>query len=225
MRKRIFLLATVVVLGTVSACSPGEQPLPEDSKEAKGFEAMIPEGWSLFMQEEPVMVKGDLNQDGIDDVAAVIEEAVGSADGESPSRSLLIAFGDGENGYTPSILAEHVILRADEGGVWGDPFESIEIDRGSVVVRHYGGSNWRWFHNYRFRFQDNDWYLIGATLGEYFTGNATEEEAQEQDYNLLTGDYTLKETLENGETRITNGNRGKEDLIRLQDFNSREMDF
>ncbi|NOU89302.1 hypothetical protein GC102_26635 [Paenibacillus sp. LMG 31460] len=39
-----------------------------------------------------------------------------------------------------SIIADKVVLKADEGGVWGNPFESLTIDRGSVVVSDYGGS-------------------------------------------------------------------------------------
>lgn len=35
-------------------------------------------------------------------------------------------------------------------------------------------------------------------MGEYFSGNASQEEANEQDYNLLTGDYIIKKTNEGG---------------------------
>jgi hypothetical protein len=197
--------------------------IPEKTND---IHSLIPSGWKLLNKEKTELVEGDLNKDGVIDAAGVIEEIkINSETDESPLRALLIAFGNIDKSYNLSIIADHVILKADEGGVWGDPFDSISIDRGSIVVSHYGGSNWRWFNTYRFRFQDNDWYLIGATKGEYFTGNATEEKANEQDYNLLTGDYIIKETNESGKIKTTHGNRGKKELIKLKDFNPENINF
>lgn len=65
----------------------------------------------------------------------------------------------------------------------------------------------------------NDWYLIEATKGSYFTGNMTMEQSSEEDYNLLTGDYTIRKTDEQGKTKTTKGNRGKKQLMKLKDFN------
>ncbi|MNI72549.1 hypothetical protein D3C73_1284990 [compost metagenome] len=60
-------------------------------------------------------------------------------------------------------------------------------------------------------------------MGEYFTGNATQEEANEQDYNLLTGDYIITTTNEEGKRITENGNRGKRELVKLKDFNIEDM--
>ncbi|MDF2925802.1 MAG: hypothetical protein K0R57_4716 [Paenibacillaceae bacterium] len=169
----------------------------------------------------PVKAEGDLNKDGIPDMAIIIEK---TEDSIEASRSLLIAFGTKEQTYLLSILAEHVILSESEGGVFGDPFDSMEIDRGSVVVSDYGGSNVRWYHKYRFRFQDNDWYLIGATTGtNYLISDAIGMGNSEDDYNLLTGDFIKKKTNEQGEVEITKGNRGKKQLIKLREFDSRDI--
>ncbi|MEK4058384.1 MULTISPECIES: hypothetical protein [unclassified Paenibacillus] len=192
-----------------------------EEKPSKDINTLIPSGWRLLIQDdEPVTTEGDLNKDGITDVAMIIEQLQPNTE-EAPERSLLIAFGTNDS-YLLSIIADKVILKSDEGGIWGDPFESLSIDRGSVVVSDYGGSNWRWYNKYRFRFQDNEWYLIGATMGEYFSGNATQEEADEQDYNLLTGDY-IKKTNEDGKMTTERGNRGKKQLIKLKDFNIENM--
>ena len=180
--------------------------------------SLIPEGWKVFekVKGEPVIVEGDLNKDGISDIVAVI---VGASETEMSSpRSLLIAFGNKDNTYTLSIIAEKAILRADQGGVWGDPLESISISNGSILLTFYGGSNWRWYHTYRFRYQEDGWYLIGATLGSYFSGNVTRENADEEDYNLLTGDYIFKKTNDAGIQNTTKGNRGKRALVNLKDF-------
>lgn len=195
----------------------------EDSQSTKDWTSLIPEGWHVLEKNEgePVVVEGDLNKDGIPDIAAIIEKKTTGE--EAPPRALLIAFGHKDNSYTLSIIADKVILRADEGGVWGDPFENLSIDRGSVVISDYGGSNWRWYNKYRFRYQDNDWYLIGATMGSYFTGTTTRENADEEDYNLLTGDYIIRTTGEDGKVKITKGNRGKKKLVKMSDFKLDDM--
>ncbi|MNI29000.1 hypothetical protein D3C73_828050 [compost metagenome] len=57
-------------------------------------------------------------------------------------------------------------------------------------------------------------------MGTHHTMTAS---ADEEDYNLLTGDYILKITDENGKVVTTKGNRGKKELIKLKEFNIEEM--
>jgi hypothetical protein len=195
-------------------------PAPTAST-AKDAASLIPAGWHLLKSHSPSKAEGDLNKDGIPDLAMIIER---TEEGMEAPRSLLIAFGTKENTYFLSILAEHVILSAGEGGVFGDPFNGLTIDRGSVVVRDYGGSNTKWYHTYRLRFQDEDWYMIGATVGSTFL--MTTEMGmgiEEDDYNLLTGDYIHKRTNKAGEEEVTKGNRGKKPLVKLSEFNGDEI--
>ncbi|MDR6553512.1 hypothetical protein [Paenibacillus qinlingensis] len=190
--------------------------------EVKDANLLIPTGWQLLVRHNSAeRVEGDLNKDGIQDVAMVIEKIEAMKE-EAPERALLIGFGNRDSTYTRSIIAEKAILKADEGGIWGDPLDSIFIDRGSIVVSFYGGSNFRWYGNYRFRFQNGDWYLIGATLGSYFTGTMTEKTGDEADYNLLTGDYVKRivddPKAEQPTTHTITGNMGKKQLLKLRDF-------
>jgi hypothetical protein len=195
------------------------------SQKGNDISAFMPNDWHLLekVQGEPELVEGDLNNDGIKDIAAVIEGK--STKEEAAPRAIIIALGNKDKSYTLSTKAEKAILRADEGGLWGDPFEKISIDRGSILISFYGGSNWRWFSSYRFRFQDNDWYLIGATRGSYFTGTTTRENADETDYNLLTGDFVQKKANEQGELVKTKGNRGKKMLVKLEEFDAQREDI
>ncbi|WP_340021744.1 hypothetical protein MHI24_22445 [Paenibacillus sp. FSL K6-1096] len=197
---------------------PKPAPSPTPASKAQSIDALIPAGWHILEPAlgEQALAKGDLNKDGIPDLAMVIEKD--SVKGEASPRSLLIAFGGKNNTYSLSIIAKNVILQADEGGIWGDPFDSLTIDRGSVLVSDYGGSNWRWYNKYRFRYQDQDWFLIGSTSGSYFTGAATMDQADEDDINYLTGQYIKRRTDEQGHTTTTRGNRGKKPLIRLKEF-------
>ena len=95
---------------------------------------------------------------------------------------LLIALA-GDGGYRLAQSDNGVVLRSDEGGVWGDPFQSLEIARGTVVLSHYAGSAWRWGIVQRFRFQNGDWYLIGQTDSSHHTGFARVDRVRLQPFN------------------------------------------
>jgi hypothetical protein len=79
---------------------------------------LVPKGWHILEKSkgQPIQAIGDLNNDGIDDVAIVIEGEK-SKQNDVPPRALLIAFGKGINHYSLSLIAEKAILKADEGGV------------------------------------------------------------------------------------------------------------
>ncbi|WP_019908823.1 hypothetical protein [Paenibacillus sp. HW567] len=216
----------IVEQKTTPSITPSTSISPGTDKEALevgNINSIIPAGWHILelIKGEPVIAEGDLNKDSIPDIATVIEKNV--VDQTASPRSLLIAFGGKNDTYSISIIADNVILKADEGGVWGDPFDSLIIDRGSVLVSDYGGSNWRWYNKYRFRYQDNDWFLIGATMGSYFTGTTTIDKSDEDDINLLTGEFIQRRTDEKGNTTTKKGNRGKKELIRLQEFELENM--
>lgn len=187
-----------------------------------GVLSLIPEGWDIRENDEGILElqQADLNKDGVNDLVLVIEKD--KSTNEVPERALMIAMANKNHGYLESIIGYNTILKSDEGGVWGDPFASVSVDNGVVILNHYGGSNWRWYSTYKFRFQDDDMYLIGATIGSYFTGNTTKENADEIDYNLSTGDYIQKKTDEDGNRKSIKENRGIRELIKLKDFNVRK---
>lgn len=203
--------ASNVVEESVTESPPTEQIISE------GYDlyTLIPEGWQIF-DHPNAQTEGDLNGDGLSDVAMVIEKKEG--DDPAPSRALLIAFGNKDQLYTLSIVAENVILDAQSGGVWGDPFESISITDGVLNVQDYGGSNWRWYNRYQFQFLDQEWVLIGATFGSYFTGDTLPEDADEEIYNFLTGTFVTKKKDAQGNIVITEGNREIKPLIQLKAF-------
>jgi hypothetical protein len=185
----------------------------------KNGQTLIPKGWlpsPEIITGKPLKVSGDLNKDGISDVAMIIEKDTKEI--EQKNRSILIAFGNKDSTYTLSVISKNPILQANEGGIFGDPLESIAIDKGTLLIKHYGGSNWRWYKSHRFRYQDNAFYLIGATEGSYNSGTTLPENADEEDYNLLTGDFTIRKADSNGVLQTTKGNRGKKPLVKLDEF-------
>lgn len=181
----------------------------------KTLNSLIPKGWHLVEAYGESKIEGDLNADGIADLALVIEE--NNTDQSAPQRLLLIAIGKEDNSYSLAVTADKAILRADEGGIMGDPFVGLSIDRGSLLISHQGGSAWRWSNTYRFRYQNDGWYLIGATEDWFHTQSSAGREYE--DINLITGDYIKIETDENGKEIKTQGNREKKELVNLLDFN------
>lgn len=197
----------------VGVKSQTESKTKDDIQDITSF---IPNGWNISEKcdGELAIVEGDLNKDGIIDKAFVIEEDIQLE--IDPQRNLIIAFGNEDSTYTLSIRAERAIMLRYEGGGFGDPFDDIIIDRGSLLLKFFGGSSERWYMNYRFRYQNDGWYLIGATEGSFVEiDNAMDN--IEEDYNLITGDYIIRK-IEDGEIITIKGNRDKKELLNLIDF-------
>jgi hypothetical protein len=139
--------------------------------------------------------RGDLNRDGIDDAVVVIEapesvtEPANSCTPEkdysdAPVRRLIVAFADGRGGFIRTADEPRVLLRADEGGAMGDPEQGVFIERGSIVLMFFGGSRSRWSQTLRFRYDDEDWLMTGATETEI---DSVFNSIVRYDYNALTG--------------------------------------
>lgn len=201
------------VLNQGEAIDEGEN---KNNDGIEGIASLIPDGWYVTEKSSGglAVVEGDLNSDGIDDKAFVIEEKLDPE--KNPQRDLIIAFGNEDASYSQSIRAEKAIMLRNDGGAFGDPFEDLIIDRGSIVLSFIGGSSERWYMNYRFRFQDEGWYLIGSTEGALVEVDKAMDNIEE-DYNLITGDYVIRK-LEDGKIVTMKGKVEKKPLIKLIDF-------
>jgi hypothetical protein len=215
----------LVASPTVAAAKPDKYP--RLAAEAKDLAAFVPKGWTLLKSA----ADGDLNKDGLADVVGVIEKKIktppDTADSETPSdadengppRIIFIAFQKPGGGYSLSVQANKAIMRSGDGGAFGDPFQQVEIGRGTVQVSYYGGSGERWSHTDKFRFQDGGWFLIGVTTDTSRTDGS--DEGSSEDINLLTGKMRKSTTDAKGKTREKMINRGKRKLVNLVDFDAR----
>lgn len=147
-------------------------------------------GWRLIDS-----ASGDLNRDGIDDAVAAIEAPEGVTEpanscsaekdtSDAPVRRLIVAFADGNGRFTRMADEPRVLLRADEGGAMGDPEQGVFVERGSIVLMFFGGSRSRWSQTLRFRFDDGDWRMSGATETQI---DSVYNSIIQYDYNALTG--------------------------------------
>ncbi len=194
MKKHLSFLLLIAVF---TACeSRSITTAPEDA-EVEAVEPSAPEvaAPTVAPAPPPVKVKDDLNGDGVADFLEVLT-TTDDDDGLGFKRRLIVYSGEGADRdawYT----ADAIILSTGHGGMVGDPLEGVSIENGAIVIDHFGGSRQKWNYTHRFRWQNGDFQLIGATVVfgapcEYFV---------DFDYNLSTGNAIWKKTVEDCETK------------------------
>jgi hypothetical protein len=179
--NRRFLWLLLLTVGLRAYAQETAHVYPAIKRSGARVRDFVPAGWDTL-----ATAKGDLNKDSLADVAVVIQrkKTTSSAeDGfpEAEPRLLLVLFG-ARTGLNLACQSNVAILLADAGGAMGDPFEQLAIERGTLVTGFYGGSRDKWNMSYRYRYQQGDFYLIGA---DAWGGN--ESYAYKYSYNLLTG--------------------------------------
>ncbi len=156
----ILLLSSLIVSCNIDNTpqNPENPKHPEDLSEI--FSDHIPENFAILKS-----ATGDLNQDGIIDVALVLhnlgEDTIVPVGRDYVPRPLLL-FLKNENGeYALAYQNDKVVYCCDCGGIFGDPFYEIDIVDGLFTIYHFGGSNWRWTRDLTFKYDkiSRDWYL------------------------------------------------------------------
>jgi hypothetical protein len=147
---------------------------------------LVPPGWRA---EGELPKEADLNGDGRPDAAFVISHGgIGGPDDiavVTVKHVLVLALRGPDGKLHRSIVSDDAVLDGDEGGAFGDPFESLSIEKGAVVIMHYGGSRERWGYTHRYRYQSGQWMLIGLSFGN--TDSLNLEHFDNHDINLMTG--------------------------------------
>lgn len=89
------------------------------------------------------LAKGDINGDGIEDIAITgLADVRGESKLWDSERYVYPFINRGDGTFTPLTPLE--TLGPGAGGIYGDPYEGILITENMLVVQVYGGSNWRW---------------------------------------------------------------------------------
>lgn len=219
-----FLLLTSCCAFVFAACGPAG-PAPEAADPALTPPETTTEVMSTTTQTPtPAPVADDLNGDGRPDYLEVITTNE-DADGLGLKRQLIVYSGDDED-RTVWYTADNAILPTEAGGMMGNPLESARVRNGTIVVRHFGGSSEKWHYVHRYRWQNDDFELIGATI-EY--GRPCGE-MQSLDYNLSTGGADHKRTRTDCETNVLTilaeeSFTARRDLPSLKDFTPGETEI
>jgi hypothetical protein len=131
------------------------------------WSSLVPKGFHVIET-----IRGDLNQDGQDDVVLLVKasdpaDIVTDKSGERVDRNLrglVIAFRD-HDGYRLAVKnptcfsSEH-----EDGGVYYAPELSVSVERGSLILHYSHGRYGYW--RYTFRYQLGDFALIGYDRSE-----------------------------------------------------------
>lgn len=164
--------------------------LPDNGKT---LENIIPDNWILLDS-----TSGDLNQDGIPDLVFAIQksdrnnielndELFGIDTIDLNPRTLAIYFGNKSGSYNKKLVSESFIILRDSPKM-DEPFEGFSINKKGVLDINYrfwysAGS---WIvsnHKYRFRFQNNEFALIGY---DSFEAHRSSGEFTDYSINFLT---------------------------------------
>lgn len=186
------LLLTFLILLKIGVCSGQNFVYPTIKNNGHNFLGFILNGWTLLDS-----ASGDLNNDKHDDIAFVLEHRdsvslVKSEDGYldtvvTQPRILIVAFYNIKtNQYDLKKQSNTFILNHDNPNM-DEPFQDISIAGGVLktdfsIFMNAGG--WGMSNNsYKFRYQNNRFYLIGA---DYNYTNRGSGETENRSYNFLT---------------------------------------
>ena len=151
----------------------------------KKFAAFIPD--SLIVIDTAT---SDFNNDGLRDVAVVLEYNAGLGEYGGTSRQLFI-LQKTKTGYFVSAKCNAAILCQGCGGIFGDPYAGITFKKNVLTINHYGGSSWRWSSNFTFRFQNKQWEMIGITSDSYWI-NAGCDNVEDGARNLSDANFSTR---------------------------------
>lgn len=183
----------------------------------KSFVSFIPPDYDTLYGG---IAKGDLNKDGIEDVVLALYHKMEDQDMRGieidsiPSRKLMVLYGT-ERGYNKVVESSTALLCKHCGGVFGNPFNGIEIKKNVLIIYHYGGSNWRWSYQHKFQNRKGKLVLIGKTYQYYFNTpdcdiNGYPQSYEMKDENLITGDY--REIKVSDECKLIKDKKGKQKI-------------
>lgn len=101
--------------------------------------AFIPNGFLIKDK-----ITGYINSDDMEDIVLVLDHET-----IKETRVLAVLLRDGQS-YTLDLLSDQAILNQVGGGVFGEPFENIELVDHKLIIDLYGGSNIRWAQTHTF---------------------------------------------------------------------------
>ncbi|GAA4046456.1 hypothetical protein [Flavobacterium chungnamense] len=228
----LFFLASVTLVN-----SQNNQPIIP--KEAKLIADFVPRTWKIIAKSE-----GDLNKDKINDVALVIEntateniilnEGLGKDTLNINPRFLLVLFKTDSKYVLKSINKKFIPSQDSSVSLClDDPFMEnggIEIKNGVLNIDlHYWLSCGSWYvtdRNYKFRFKDNNFVLIGYDSSSFHRSSG---ESQSISINFLSKKKQLitgMNEFEESNPKTTWKSIKIEKLIKLEDITTdSEIDY
>jgi hypothetical protein len=170
---------------------------PAVNTNGQGFADFIPNGWTVLDS-----AKGDMNKDGKDDLALVVQfrdsALIAKVEYDdldtvfTQPRMLLLAFYNVISKRYELVERSNTFILTHDQDNMEEPFQDISISKGVLkigfnIFMNSGG--WGTFSNiYKFIYQDKEFRLIGA---EYNYLNRGSGETEERSYNFLKNKVKL----------------------------------
>lgn len=190
MKKIVFILL-IIKFGQLSAQNIEQVTEPIIKNYGIQITDFIPKDWILIDS-----VGGDLNKDKYKDYAIVIESENGIYDEDSlhetKPRILLILFWNKQKNRFQLKVRNDSFIMSFESDFMDDPFGGVGIKNGVLEISFHlfysAGSWWVTDHLYKFRYQNNEFELIGYDA--YAFHRATSE-TRSCSANFLTRKYNI----------------------------------
>lgn len=169
-------------------------------KTANKLSEFTPKGWDIT-----TVVLGDLDNKPGDE--ALVVYTLPPFDEEIPecqTRHVAI-YKQVKDDWELWFQTDKGFLMTCDGGSKGDPIREVSIKNRVISIEHFTGSSCAYYFTHKYRFQNGDFYLIGAnTLYNY---NPGEPDTEELDYNLSTDIATYTNQNQGGNPKIDNNGK------------------
>jgi hypothetical protein len=151
----------ILALSLLATSSFAQTNIPSSVK------SQIPAGWTI-----KDVVTGQLNNDTKEDLILVLE----NKKIEDVPRKIMIFLGE-DNGYQLSGTSDTAVFCEKCGGIYGDPYNGIQVEKKKVTINNYGGSAWRWSDDFTFAYSriDKQWQLVMVEKSSYHNSNPDKE--------------------------------------------------
>lgn len=140
-------------------------------------------------------VFGDLDKDGLEELVVAYNTDLKDEINDGVKRELIIYKKKNSN-WAVWQKSMQALYGSRAGGMMGDPFGDIEIEKGILNISQNGGSSWKWSHTDKYRYDGKEFRLIGYVSNygkpcEYW---------EDVDFNIVTGKIIVKKEYENCDT-------------------------
>jgi len=134
-------------------------------------------------------VKGDLDNDGIDEKVIVYETNESNDSGTIRELQILK---NHDKKWIVWQKSRKAVRESRAGGPKGEPFEGIHIKDNILHIHFFGGSNWKWAYTDSYKFINNEFKLIHYKYDFFHECDYWDS----LDFNLSTGKAVAKSGYE-----------------------------
>ncbi|MDQ6812725.1 MAG: hypothetical protein M3040_03135 [Bacteroidota bacterium] len=136
---------TVILFSTILSLTNG-YVYAKTEFNYKNIKAFIPDDYAIFDT-----ASGDFNEDGYTDYIIVLTRK-NETPNSSGERPLLLLAGLPKGKFELIARNDQVVLCANCGGVFGDPYKKVSISGQLITVEHSVGGTWQWSRSTTFRY-------------------------------------------------------------------------